>query len=372
MKKKLAVIHYLPLEFYPPVTNLLNCISESNNVIVQVFSTKNNKGRKPYKNKSLDNIYRVAAPKEKENIILRLFKYMLFNLSVFFKLCFLRPDSILYYESYSVGPVYWYYRLFGKKTKLYIHYHEYASSKWYERGMKLVKMYHKQEQTFLYEKAESISQTNKDRIKLFLKDNPMVSKNQMIELPNYPAKSWLQEFNDNFQESAEVVKTVYVGSLSLKDTYIQEYCEWVEKQKGKVTFDIYAYNLHQDTTDYLIKLNSKWINFNEKGVEYNEMPKLLPKYNVGVILYKANTDNYKYNAPNKLFEYMACGLEVWYSDKMLGIINYNKQSSPRILSVNFTDIKTIDLLSSNKLSIENHQHFFAEVVYMPYINTLIS
>ncbi|MCG1036557.1 hypothetical protein [Polaribacter sargassicola] len=370
MKKKLAVVHYLPLEFYPPVTNLLNCISESNTVKTQVFSTHNNKDRKAYTNNSLDAIFRVSAPKEKEHIIIRLFKYILFNLYVFFKLCVLRPDAILYYESYSVGPVYWYFKLFGNNTKLYIHYHEYASSNWYKNGMKLVKLYHKQEQSFLYQKAVNISQTNKDRIALFLKDNPMVSKDKMLELPNYPAKSWNEKV-DKVALNTEVIKTVYVGSLSLKDTYIQEYCEWVEKQNGKVIFDIYAYNLHQDTIDYLIKLNSKWINFNQKGVEYNEMPKLLPKYNVGVILYKASTDNYKFNAPNKLFEYMACGLEVWYSDKMLGIRDYNKQTSPRILSVNFTDINTTALLNSTKLTTEDHQQFFAEFVYIPYINTLI-
>jgi len=371
MKKKLAVIHYLPLEFYPPVTNLLNCISDSNNVKVQAFSTHNNKDRKAYTNHSLDAVFRVSAPNEKEHIIIRLFKYMLFNVYVFLKLCILRPDTILYYESYSVGPVYWYFKLFGKNTKLYIHYHEYASSNWYKNGMKLVKLYHKQEQSFLYNKAEKISQTNKDRINLFLKENKMVSKEQMIELPNYPSKLWLQESKKEVSNNSDVVKTVYVGSLSLKDTYIQEYCEWVEKQNGKVLFDIYAYNLHKDTTDYLSKLNSKWINFNEKGVEYNEMPKLLPKYNVGVILYKANTDNYKFNAPNKLFEYMACGLEVWYSDKMLGIVPYNKASNPRILSVNFNKIDTFNLLKSDKTSVEAHQHFFAEVIYIPYINSLI-
>lgn len=371
MKKKIAIIHYFPLEFYPPITNLLNCISKVNNNKVQVFSTHNNKGRETYSNAKLDDICRVSSPQLSDFSILRLWKYLWFNVRVFFKLCWLRPDSILYFESNSVGPVYWYLKLVNSRTKLFIHYHEYVSRELYANGMQLTKWYHKQEQNYLYKKASSISQTNRDRISLFLKDNSMVSENKLNMLPNYPPKSWLNNKKYMIPDFTGVVKTVYVGSLSLKDTYIKEYCEWVQSQKGKVIFDIYAYNLHNDTIDYLVKLNSKYINFYIEGVEYNQIPKLLANYDVGVILYKALTDNYKFNAPNKLFEYMACGLEVWYSEKMLGIQPYNKQSSPRILSVNFDDIATSILLDANKVPMELYQHFFAESIYEPYIEKLI-
>jgi len=219
MKKKLAVIHYLPLEFYPPVTNLLDCISDRNKVNVHVFSTHNNKDRKAYQNGNL-YISRVVVPSKKDNVVFRLFKYLLFNFWVFLKLCWFRPDSILYYETYSVGPVYWYFKLLGKHTKLYIHYHEYASNMWYVKGMKLVKRYHKLEKKYLYKKAVNISQTNQDRIDLFLRDNKMVTKNQMIELPNYPPNSWKDSVFNKVQQDNEVVKTIYVGSLSLKNKSI--------------------------------------------------------------------------------------------------------------------------------------------------------
>jgi hypothetical protein len=371
-KKKIAILHYLPLEFYPPICNLLNYISTNTRIKVEVFSTHNNRNRKPFTNNGVANIFRVAAPQTTDNSVLRLFKYLWFNVSVFLKLCWLRPDRILYYESYSVGPVYWYLKFVSKKAKLYIHYHEYDSPSWFLNAMKLVKWYHELEQKFLYNRASRITQTNKDRISLFLKDNKMVSKNQMEELPNYPSKVWLRTNEKTAVNAADFIKTVYVGSLSLKDTFIREYCEWIEKQQGKVIFHIYAYNLHQDTSDYLNQLDSDWIKFYNKGIEYDEIPKVISKYDVGVILYKAETDNFKYNAPNKLFEYMACGLEVWYSDKMLGINPFKKDSYPRIISVDFSDIATEKLINKSKLDLEPHTPFFCEEIYKPFIQNLIS
>ena len=149
----------------------------------------------------------------------------------------------------------------------------------------------------------------------------------MEVLPNYPPEAWLQ-FLKHQKKVTAVLRTVYVGSLSLKDTYIKEYCEWVMEQKGAVIFDIYAYNLHQDTIDYLVNLNSQYINFIKEGIEYDKMPLVLRNYDVGLILYKALSKNYEYNAPNKLFEYMACGLEIWFSDKMKGCYPYKSLFSP--------------------------------------------
>ena len=80
------------------------------------------------------------------------------------------------------------------------------------------------------------------------------------------------------------------------------------------------------------------MNYYKEGIEYNDIPKVLRKYNIGLILYKALIDNYKYNAPNKLFEYLACNLKVVYSDKMLGIKPYD---SEQVIAVNFNDDEMI-------------------------------
>ena len=321
----------MPLEYYPPVTNFLNVIVK-HAFFVKVWTTRNTKKRLTYHNEKLKTINRSPFPEKGDNVLKRLFKYFCFNISCFIGLVKYKPEAIVYYESYSVYPVFLYMKFFGKVTKLYIHYHEYEDQENYKNGMKLVKYYHKLEKEFLYKKATWISQTNKDRIQMFASDHPNLPSGILKVTPNYPPKDWLRRTSLKKPDGHIVIKTVYVGSLSLKDTFIKEYCDWVLKQKGKVYFHIYAYNLHDDTIAYLKSLNTDYIVFYTKGVEYNKMPTLLADYDIGLILYKAHTKNYKYNAPNKLFEYQACGLKVLYPDVMLGISPYD---SSNVISVNF-------------------------------------
>jgi hypothetical protein len=371
MKKKIAIVHYLPLEYYPPVTNFLNYAVSNDRLKINVYSTNNNKNRKEYINEGLNLIKRFSLPDENDNNFERIFKYLKFNLFSFISLIINNPKEILYFESFSAAPVYWYLRLFGKNKRLRIHYHEYDSPDWYKNGMRLVKIYHKYEQEFLYKKANWISQTNSKRIELFLKDNPQVNEEKMQILPNYPPKSWLNKTTEIARKEKKEIKTVYVGSLSLKDTYIKEYCEWVVKQNGKVTFDIFSYNLHDDTKIYLKNLNSEEIRFFNEGLKYDSIPQVLKDYDVGLILYKALTDNFKYNAPNKLFEYMACGLEIWFSVKMKGCVPYIRAQNPRIIPVDFLNIENVTLLKAKTgIPTSISQKYTAEEALAPLINEL--
>ena len=318
---KLAVVHYMPLEFYPPITNFLNEVSKTH-LAVKIWSTYNNRKRTPYENAHLQQIKRTDFPTETDNTIMRFVKYIKFNWSCFLGLIHFRPDSILYYESYSVFPVFLYMKLFGKQTRLYIHYHEYESPKNYAQGMRLVRFYHQSEKRYLYNKAIWISQTNSDRLRLFKIDNPKLCSSKLKVMPNYPPASWWQKTKQRKSNISDPIKTVYVGALSLRDTYIKDYCEWLQQQDGGITLDIYAYNLHQDTKDYLENLKSSHVKFHAHGVAYEKLPNVLQEYDIGLILYKGNTLNYIYNAPNKLFEYLACGLKVLYPKVMTGIKPY--------------------------------------------------
>ncbi len=370
--KKIAVVHYMPLEFYPPVTNFLDILGSKKNLATRVFSTRNNKNRKGYNNESLTKINRSSFPNPKDSGLVRIKKYLEFNFYCLQSLIKFAPSEIIYFESYSAGPVYWYLRFFGKNTKLSIHYHEYSSPHWYENGMRLVRTYHIYEKKYLYKRADWISQTNSDRVNLFLKDLSEVPSQKMHVLPNYPPKHW-SIGKKTLNKQCNILKTVYVGSLSLEATYIMEYCEWVIQQKGKVTFDIFSYNLHEDTRLFLNNLNSEFISFKNEGIEYEELPSLLRRYNVGVILYKGLTKNYIYNAPNKLFEYMACGLEIWFSSKMEGCFPYEKADSPRIIAVDFNDLESDLLLSvkESKYSSENEEfEFTADRALEPLIEKL--
>ena len=291
----------MPLEYYPPVTNFLN-VMVKHAFFVKVWTTHNTKKRITYHNEKLKTINRSPFPEKSDNVLERIFKYFYFNISCFIGLIKYKPEAILYYESYSVYPVFLYMKFFGKATKLYIHYHEYEDRESYKNGMKLVKYYHELEKKFLYKRASWISQTNKERLHMFASDHPKLPSEVLKIMPNYPPKIWSSQVNGKSKASKDIIRTVYVGSLSLKDTFIREYCDWVLNQKGKVCFHIYAYNLDDDTIDYLTNLNTDYIVLYAKGVEYDKIPALLADYDIGLILYKAHTKNYEYNAPNKLFE----------------------------------------------------------------------
>lgn len=366
--KKIAVVHYMPLEFYPPITNLLDVMTTSQ-LNVSVWTSENNKNRTPYRNNKLNQITRCSFPASKDNSLIRLLKYFWFNLTCFFGLIKYNPDVVIYYESYSVFPVYLYSLLFGKKKEFFIHYHEYESPKEYKKGMKLVQFYHRLEKRRLYRLASWISQTNQDRLSLFSKDHPTISKDKLHVMPNFPPKSWLTHVTNKQSVPNTPLKTVYVGSLSLKDTYIKEYCEWVMHQNGAVTLDIFAYNLHTDTQSYLRSLGSAYINFHEQGIAYQDLPKILSNFDVGVILYKGNTKNYVYNAPNKLFEYLMCNLTVIYPQVMRGIHPYK---SSNVLSVDFLDMPQPEGLSVNYTPIGkiNKSAYTAENAYKNFVQRI--
>ena len=357
----------MPLEYYPPVTNFLN-VMVKHAFFVKVWTTHNTKKRITYHNEKLKTINRSPFPEKSDNVLERIFKYFYFNISCFIGLVKYKPKAILYYESYSVYPVFLYMKFFGKATKLYIHYHEYEDRESYKNGMKLVKYYHELEKKFLYKRASWISQTNKERLHMFASDHPKLPSEVLKIMPNYPPKIWSSQVNGKSKASKDIIRTVYVGSLSLKDTFIREYCDWVLKQNGKVCFHVYAYNLDDDTIEYLSSLNTDYIVFYTKGVEYNKMPALLADYDIGLILYKAHTKNYKHNAPNKLFEYLACKLLVLYPDVMSGMALYQ---SDNVIRLNFEQIPSFNEIKkyfSNKTDLKSSYN--AKTALQPLIDHL--
>jgi len=189
-------------------------------------------------------------------------------------------------------------------------------------------------------------------------------------MPNYPPRSWSIDSKTRKVKNKKTIRTIYVGSLSLKDTFIKEYCSWLVQFNGALTLDIYSYNLHDDTRLYLEELKSPYIVFNKEGIDYADLPKRLSEYDLGVILYKGNTINYIYNAPNKLFEYLACNLKVLYPKVMLGIHPYN---STEVKGTDFNNLPSLDYFEewvkkpSTKAFIYN-----AESVYKELINTMIN
>ena len=151
--KRLAVVHFMALEYYPPVTNILDIFSKHLSILA--ISTHNRKNKDPYENKEIA-LYRTRLRKGKSHAVINLCLYWWFNIVALVKLIAFKPNAILYFESYSAFPVYFYKRYLNREVPVFIHYHEYSSVTWYQSGMRSVRYYYDLERKYLWKKAQWI------------------------------------------------------------------------------------------------------------------------------------------------------------------------------------------------------------------------
>jgi hypothetical protein len=340
---KIALVHFQPLELYPPVMNCIRDMEEENVSELKIFTThsKNNWFSSSYP------IYRLGNYTTSRWS--RYWTYLYFNFVSFLFLCYYRPKKVLYYETYSSWPVYWYKKLFPS-VHVFIHFHEYVSDK-EKRESSAYYKYLLIKETALLKKAIWISHTNADRMRFFQQDYPFLSKDQCHILPNYPPADWearAQQILANRQVFA-FKRMVYVGALGLDTTYIKELAAWIEDQKGTYTLDIYSGSIDKAVLDFLHNLKSSYILIH-KEILYFELPELLANYDIGLVLYKGHIPNYIYNIPNKVHEYLACGLQVWYSEELVSTNKFKQEYDiQQLISINFT--KLISLPEKNVFAI---------------------
>lgn len=337
--KRLAVVHWFPIEYYPPVTNILNYFAQNSEFRIVCFTTHNTKKREPFFNSAFP-VYRCEFPQHGQTRLRRLYSYMVFPLVVFLRLLWFRPDAILYLEPQSVMPVFL-YTLLARRCRIFVHNHEYHDPHQFLRpGMRLVRIYHWLERRRIFAKAVWISQTNSDRVRLFHNDFPNLDPARLHVLPNFPPRSWTATVNQAWSKAGERLRLVYVGSLSVEDTFIREVVEWMESREAdQCELDVYSFNQTPDVRRLFDETKNRRIRFHPQGVAYEQLPEILSQYHVGLILYKANTTNYVFNASNKLFEYLALGLDVWFPGQMLGVKPYARMDrAPRVVEVAFEQL----------------------------------
>ena len=322
---------------YPPIQNLIGVLEPNTfNRQFYIFSTKGSfKQLALFKtsNKNI-KIIRLGTSGANMNKIVRAINYIKFYVISLIYFLFHWPQTVLYYETLSSFTPYLYKRFFNRKSNVLIHYHEYTSPKEYQEGMMLTKLFHKYEK-YLYPKVKWLSHTNKYRMELFKTDVTPIRVNNEKIFANYPPAYW---FNKPLLSTIIPLKIIYVGSLSMDTMYTQKFSEWVQSQNGQVVWHIFSYNITPQTIAYFKELNSPYIVL-KVGVNYIQLPEILKMYSVGVILYNGHSENYIYNAPNKLFEYLSCGLDVWYPDVMQGCYEYdNTTTSPSVIRINFNTL----------------------------------
>jgi len=341
MKSSLCILHWMPVECFPPAINMARYFADHDQWAVSVCTNWNHLDRRHFTHPSA-NLIRGTFPTDEIGFKWVL-AYLSFHLKSLWHILKTSPDIILYIEPHSALPVFL-SRLIGRRSCLFIHYHEYHSPNEFTKpGMRMAKWFHKLEKSWLYPSAEWISQTNEDRVRLFIEDNHEIEQSKLNVLPNYPPSYWFNGDNrawKGMQPNSTVIRLVYVGSLSRVDAFIEEVVTWImQLERPTVTLDIYSYNIHTETREYLREIGCAQIRLHEKGVDYDDLPNLLRDYHVGLILYKGNTPNYVYNATNKLFEYLACGLDVIYPRKMSGVKPYACSTlKPRVIECEFENM----------------------------------
>lgn len=339
---KVALFHFGPLENYPPVMNFISTVANRNEGHAELAVYTTASGHPEWKYKSGENvhIYRIAHFTIKLSAFRRYYNYFLYNCGALWRALWFRPDVIFYYETLSaLVPCILKMTLYRRKP-VFIHYHEYMSPADYKGGMLLNRLFHFFEKK-IYSRASHISHTNEQRMMLFLQDEHLMKNNKHQILPNFPPAAWGRP--NRAPQINSCLRIVYIGSLNFKDFYLEEFILWLERINKNIVFDIYALKDDFGLRTFISDSGITKTRFLD-AVPYVSLPDILSTYHVGVILYKAHSENFKYNAPNKLFEYYACGLDVWLPSSMESAVSYVTQGTcPKISALDFSRLQEVDI-----------------------------
>ena len=358
----ICIIHFNPIEKYPPVLNFLQYISSNvkEDQRVTVITTLL-PGTFVLENLPGIHIERVVRWGNR-NKLQRIFFYWQFHVRALKLLRSLRPRSVLYYESFSAGAPCLYKKWIYPACRLFIHYHEYTSKEEYQQGIILNKWMHRLER-MVYKSTDWISHTNEMRMKLFLKDTGLEQYPNVHLLPNYPPAGWHKKALGVKREGdSQRIGFVYVGALSLNTMFTREMALFIKSHPDEFYWDIYSDNHDKEVLVFLEQLKAPNIFF-KQSIRYANLPAVLPSYDIGVILYKGDTFNYRYNAPNKFFEYLTCGLNVCYPLTMDGMKAYDQQhAKPWVLGIDFNNIE-IRAMDLHRIAEIPVQKYSADNVY---------
>lgn len=320
--------------------NFIHCAAgEPGSFQLDVYTTHCCAGIRSYQPSSPSvAIHRLGAKSKQTSFAGRAWHYWRFYCLTLWLLVRTRPAAVLYFETFSAFPAVLYKKYVSPKSSLLIHYHEYITPQEYKDGMRLLRWFHRLERK-IYGRAAWISHTNTARLRRFAADMHGVAMPENHVFPNYPPRGWARPVKS---PPVTALKTVYIGAFSLDTMYVREYAAWVLAQKGAVTWDIYSLNITGDARAFILGLPGDWVKLHP-GIEYDDLPDTLVKYDVGLILYTGHIPNWVDNAPNKLFEYWSAGLDVWFSAKMTGSLPFVTTTTyPRVLAVDFEKLAQFD------------------------------
>jgi hypothetical protein len=367
------ILHFNPLERFPPAMNLLSILEHDYAGFDFVVYTTH-AADMPFKfaNRAAHiRIKRLGSVSRRTPALVLFWSYLHFHFHVLWEFIIRRPGTILYFETFSALIPAIYKKFLNPSVRLFVHYHEYVTRSEYRSGPSSMRIFHKLEQ-LLYPEMTWISQTNKDRMDLFIADQEGRINHPHI-MPNYPPASWNAVKARSFPRVNEKIGFLYVGSMDLDHMYTKEMASFILSQPDRFYWDIYSENISKEALQYLNSLPPEIIKF-KGGIPYSKIPEVASFYHIGVILYKGHLKNFVYNVPNKLYEYHVCGLDVWFPLQLKSALFLETTHTfPRIKGVDFDhlDVGTASLLSHDGL-VFNQKEFTAETAVSQLISELVT
>lgn len=339
----IVIIHLLPLELYPPVMNLVDYLSKNylGKIIVLTTYKSAKNSLTLYSNNSSKVLLKRMSLSGK-NPIARMINYTIFYLNGISLLIRSKPKAVLYFESLSAWPALVYKKIRGERIKLMVHYHEYNDPQVKSEGTSLMRHFHKLEKK-MYSHFSWISHTNPVRLQMFKDDNGLnkLPKSIFHVMPNYPSSSWMRK-EGSYCYKQKQKKLVYVGSLGYDNMYLQEVVDWVGNHPEEFSLDVYSYNIDSKARKILEQGDYENIKYCG-GCDYQSLPGLLSHYDIGLVIYKPFSQNTIHAVSNKVFEYLACGLDVWFSEDMMYTFEYERREVfPKVLPVDFKNLNSFD------------------------------
>lgn len=334
----------MPLEIYPPASNALAVLARQAGWEVRAWSSANRKGLPAYAAESV-RVCRPSFPGPECGSGRRLAGFLRWHFLVARALGRWQPDVVLSIEPHSALALWLYYRLFGGTARLFIHHHEYyAPVDFLGAGSRTSRLCHYFEKNDLFGRAEWISQTNETRLRMMQADCAAVTPTNGRIWPNHPPRAWVARGTScraaalaNAQSGP--LRLVCVGSLSFVDTFVREVVEWVVARPGSVSLHLCGHNVRPDVWQWIESLAAANISTDPAGCAYDELPDLLARFDVALVLYKGNTLNFVHNVPNKALEALACGLEVWYPPEMEEMRLFrHRHPGLRLREIDFKDL----------------------------------
>lgn len=337
MSKRIIIIHFQPIEYYPPILNLINyLVDHLNDYDLFIITTEPQENIGLFK-RSCVNIQRYKPILPNSNVMNKFNRYLNLYLGAFLKLISKKPSVVIYYETLSSLPAICYRKL--RKFKLFAHYHEIVTLDELSRGRMLNNLLNKIEARN-YKGYNWISQTNNERLNIFSKQYGLNNYKHILKcLPNYPPEFWLHQ-PKRYREEDNVIRFLHVGAISTKGMYIKEFLREFGLKPG-FSIDFYSHNFSKE----VVELINKYSNCTLKGsIDYKNIVQLKGLYDVGLVLYKGESLNFTFNAPNKIFEYLALDLDVWCSDKLITAKEYKRINFyPKMILVDYSHLSEFDI-----------------------------